>query len=52
VGAGYHLDQFGWGKPQSDVHFVTGIAQFLKTGVGNLFGYQYTSHEVTFRWVL
>jgi hypothetical protein len=28
---------------------VPGVAQFLKTGVGNLFGYQYTSHKVTFR---
>jgi hypothetical protein len=36
-------------ETQSDVHLVPGVAQFLKTGVGNLFGYQYTSHQVTFR---
>ncbi len=49
VGTGQGLNQLSRRESQSNVHVVARVAQFLKTGVSNLFGYQYTSHKVTFR---
>ena len=36
-------------EPQADVDLVAGVAQLLESGVGDLFGYQYSRHRTTFR---
>jgi len=35
--AGFGVDQLGGRKPQADVDLVSGIAELLETGIGNLF---------------
>ncbi len=39
VRAGHGLEEFSGREPETNVDLVARVAQFLQTGVGNLFGY-------------